>query len=327
MPGTGKKSGSVKGPAKRPRIGAVLSSGGVRGVYAHTGFLLALQRFGIDLSALAGCSAGAVVGGIAASGQPIEDWAEALAKVKPGQFWNPSWPGLLWSLLVRQGRGCTGLSSTAPARKFCLEQLRVRTFEECSIPFHALAVHIATGNKTIFETGELVSAMLASAAIPMLYEPVGIGGEWYCDGALLDLAPTDAICCQHQLDILIIHHVAQRQEGKRALLRAMQQPWTMIEILNMLLYQRRPWYLSDKTLSFRHCPCGCGAVIVILEPTLPELVWPVTASGPDVLTSAQEQALEYLQTCLPGFRGEQEFDAALFDDTPAPRHTTGCQSQ
>ncbi len=53
---------------KNPRIGVVLSSGGVRGVYAHTGFLLALERLCTPIAASAGCSAGAVVGGVAASG-------------------------------------------------------------------------------------------------------------------------------------------------------------------------------------------------------------------------------------------------------------------
>lgn len=57
-----------------PRICAVLSSGGVRGVYAHTGFLLALKRLEIDVHVIAGCSAGAVVGGIFASGRDIQEW-------------------------------------------------------------------------------------------------------------------------------------------------------------------------------------------------------------------------------------------------------------
>lgn len=34
------------------RVGVVLSSGGGRGVYAHTGFLLALEKLGIDVSAI-----------------------------------------------------------------------------------------------------------------------------------------------------------------------------------------------------------------------------------------------------------------------------------
>ena len=57
-----------------PRVGVVLSSGGVRGVYAHTGFLLALEQLGIPIAAAAGCSAGAVVGGVAASGTDLRAW-------------------------------------------------------------------------------------------------------------------------------------------------------------------------------------------------------------------------------------------------------------
>lgn len=63
-----------------PRIGVVLSSGGVRGVYAHTGFLLALEHLGIPVAAAAGCSAGAVVGGIAASGADLNAWSDARAR-------------------------------------------------------------------------------------------------------------------------------------------------------------------------------------------------------------------------------------------------------
>lgn len=32
----------------KPRVGVVLSSGGVRGVYAHTGFLMALENIKIE---------------------------------------------------------------------------------------------------------------------------------------------------------------------------------------------------------------------------------------------------------------------------------------
>lgn len=55
------------------RIGVVLSSGGGRGVFAHTGFMWALSEIGIEVRAMAGCSAGALVGGILASGTTLED--------------------------------------------------------------------------------------------------------------------------------------------------------------------------------------------------------------------------------------------------------------
>lgn len=277
-----------------PRVGVVLSSGGVRGVFAHTGFILALQQLGIPITAAAGCSAGAVVGGILASGQSMQSWADALLSIRPNQFWTPSWLRFFWSFLIQKGRGYTGMSPTRPAMDYCVEHLKVQTFEECVIPFYSLAINVATGEKTIFNAGELAPRMLASAAVPLLYQPVEIDGEFYCDGALLDLAPTDAICCKQQLDVLIIHHVAERSEGQQGLRRAMEQPWSVIEILNRLLYQRRPWYLSDDQLSFKQCPCGCNAVIITIEPNLPRLEWPVTTSGSQVFQSAMDQTSNLL---------------------------------
>src|SRR3989344_2976869 len=77
------------GGSDAARIGVVLSSGGGRGIYAHTGFLLALERMGIDIRASAGCSAGAVVGGVAASGTDLQRWAHTIAQVARHEFWTP----------------------------------------------------------------------------------------------------------------------------------------------------------------------------------------------------------------------------------------------
>jgi len=279
-----------------PRVGVVLSSGGVRGVYAHTGFLLALAHLGIPIAASAGCSAGAVVGGIAASGADLSAWSDALARVDRRRFWTPDpWPVLLWRLVARKGRGYTGLSGTETAMEFCRRQLAVQTFEECRYPFHALAVSLRQGRKVMFSQGELAPRMVASAAMPILYRPVAIDGDWYCDGALVDLAPMDAICCRHGLDVLLIHHVATRQADVGRLLR---DRWSMLGILERLLLRHRPWYLSEERLTFHRCPCRCGAAVVVIEPQLPELPWPVTAGGSAVQAAAEAQTTELLRPYL-----------------------------
>lgn len=315
-----------KRTSSRKRIGIVLSSGGVRGVYAHTGFLLALEKMGIDIQAVTGCSAGAVVGGIYASGANLQEWANVLKDIKSTRFWRPVWFRLLWSLLFQQGRGCTGFSSTDAAKEFCVEQLKVQTFEECEYPFHTLAVNVTTGQKTIFSEGSLASCMVASAAIPMLYQPVEIKGEFYSDGALIDLAPTDAICCHYNLDILIIHHVAQRSEGSNSLQQVMKQPWTMIEIMNRLLYRQRPWYLSDKPLTLRRCPCGCDALVIVIEPTLPTLEWPVTQNGFNVLHSARQQTDALLEPYLEVLKDDKEIGIEDINELESAFQATGCQT-
>ncbi len=89
--------------SRSPKIGVVLSSGGGRGVFAHTGFLQALEQMGIKISAITGCSAGALVGGIYASGTDIEQWSNTLADVQTSAYWAPdSWPRFLWNMLVKK---------------------------------------------------------------------------------------------------------------------------------------------------------------------------------------------------------------------------------
>lgn len=137
--------------------------------------------------------------------------------------------------------------------------------------------------------------MVASAAVPILYRPVAIDGDWYCDGALVDLAPMDAICCRHGLDVLLIHHVATRQTDVERLLH---NRWSMFRILERLLFRHRPWYLSEERLTFRRCPCQCGAAVVVIEPQLPDLAWPATAGGSATQAAAEAQTIELLQPYL-----------------------------
>lgn len=286
-------------------IGAVLSSGGGRGVYAHTGFLLALSELGIDLDVIAGCSAGALVGGIAASGTDLHHWSDAISKLATREYWSPDpWYRMAWQMTVRKGRGYTGLSDTAAAIDFVRRNLAVQTFAECPIPLYVLATNLTRGTKTLFSSGELAPRIMASAAMPVLYRPVEIDGELYCDGAVIEFAPTEAICCRHQLDVLLIHHTAAQRDGAAGLARALSHPWSLIEVLYLLLYRQRPWYLAGETPAVRVCPYGCGAAIVVLEPPLPELNWPLSRGGPRVQQAAHAHALQQLAPHIEVIRAD-----------------------
>ncbi|MFV2060082.1 MAG: patatin-like phospholipase family protein [Gammaproteobacteria bacterium] len=300
----------------KTRIGIALSSGSVRGVYAHSGFVLALQEMGLDISAITGCSAGAVVGGIFASGQNMQTWSTTLSELNPSRFWQPSWFRLFWSLIIHKWRGYSGISSTNAAKEFCIEQLKVQKYSQCEIPFYALAINIGTGAKTIFHEGELAATMVASAAVPVLYEPVEINGELYSDGALLELTATDAICCKHDLDVLIVHHVAEQNNQLSELAAAFKQPWTLIKILNLFLYRHQPWYLSNQLLTFQHCPCGCNALIIIVNPNLPPIEWPKTNNGRDILKSALEQTLKSLEPYIDNIK----FDIEALNKIALPKN-------
>lgn len=61
----------------KKRVALVLGSGGARG-YAHIGVIEEIERRGYDIACIAGCSMGAVVGGIYAAGKLDEyrNWIE-----------------------------------------------------------------------------------------------------------------------------------------------------------------------------------------------------------------------------------------------------------
>lgn len=298
------------------RTGLVLSAGGVRGVYAHSGFMQALAGMDIQLSAVAGCSAGALVGGIHASGTPLEQWLEALAHMERKHFWRPgSWRRALMELMLHRGRTFTGIATTDDALDFCRRNIAVDSFEACRIPFHTIVTSLTTGEKQMFSAGDLALGIAASSTVPLLYQPVEIEGIFYCDGGVIDLGPTDAICCRHELDVLIVHHVATRTRGFRGIDATEQDGWPILEIIDTLLFRNRPWYLSDLPLTFRRCPCGCKALIVVLEPSLPELPWPQTEHGPDVQAAAKSQTEELLAPYLETLRLNP---SALFGEVLPP---------
>ena len=63
------------------RISLILGSGGARGL-AHIGVIHELERRGIEIGAVVGCSMGALVGGLYAAGKLTEfkDWVGGLSQ-------------------------------------------------------------------------------------------------------------------------------------------------------------------------------------------------------------------------------------------------------
>jgi hypothetical protein len=76
--------------------------------------------------------------------------------------------------------------------------------------------------------------------------------------------------------------------------QVLQRSWPLLEIIDRLLYQDCPWYLSDDSFTLQRCPCGCGATVIAVEPRLPELHWPVTKSGVQILNEAKNQTVGML---------------------------------
>ena len=161
----------------RLRIGLALSGGAARGI-AHVGVLRALEENAIPIDAIAGASAGALIGGCYAAGLSIEE-LEAMAR----EF--------RWRHMGRIAFSRLGLQSNARMEKFLRARLPVTRFEELKIPFAALVTDLRNGEAVVMrDTGDVPFAIRASNCLPALYVPVRDSeGRLLVDGGLVANLP------------------------------------------------------------------------------------------------------------------------------------------
>jgi NTE family protein len=71
--------------------------------------------------------------------------------------------------------------------------LRAKKFEELKIPLIVTATDLNHGKAVYFSKGDLISSVIASASIPVLFKPVIIDKIYYVDGGVLDNLPIKPI--------------------------------------------------------------------------------------------------------------------------------------
>lgn len=160
--------------AQKP-IGMVLSGGGGRAL-VHLGIWKALEEKGIQPKKISGVSMGGIVGAMWASGYSADE-ALAIFQTESWKKWlRPTWSE-------------NGLISIQKLRTLFSNYLP-KTFEELQFPLTISAFCLQTATIERFESGDLVSALLASMAVPAIFSPIRIGKYDFVDSGLLENLPT-----------------------------------------------------------------------------------------------------------------------------------------
>lgn len=171
-------------------VSLVLGSGGARG-YAHIGVITELLLRNYQIIAVAGCSMGAVVGGLFAAG-----------KLTEYQRWACSRSYFDVLRLVDLSLDGFGMIRGEKVFSMLREMVGDRLIEDLPIDFTAVATDLTYQKEVWFQQGDLLDAIRASIAIPSLFTPVQRNGHLLVDGGLLNPIPITPTVSAHA-DLII----------------------------------------------------------------------------------------------------------------------------
>ncbi|QOR66147.1 patatin-like phospholipase family protein [Cytobacillus suaedae] len=161
------------------RTGISLGGGSLRGV-AHIGVLKELVRNEIEITHIAGTSAGSVVGGLFASGLNPDKMITVLEDLSIRRH-------------VDIGFNRKGWIKGDRIYQTLLKLTEGKHFSDLDLPFAVVCVDLLSGELTVIDTGEVALAIRASTAIPGLFSPVEFENKLLVDGYILNNNPADIV--------------------------------------------------------------------------------------------------------------------------------------
>ncbi|NQY29158.1 MAG: patatin-like phospholipase family protein [Flavobacteriaceae bacterium] len=207
-------------PDKDLKVGLVLSGGGAKGL-AHIGALKVLEDSGVRIDYIAGTSMGAIVGALYASGYSADELTVLFKEVNFDKLITDDFQRKNKSFFERKGSDKhaivlpfnkfklslpSAISKGQNSYNFYVKLLdhvkEVDDFSKLPIPFLCIATDVETGKQVLLEKGYLPDAILASGAIPTLFEPVSLNGKLLVDGGVSNNYPIEELLAKN-VDIVI----------------------------------------------------------------------------------------------------------------------------
>ncbi|MCP5094114.1 MAG: patatin-like phospholipase family protein [Chloroflexi bacterium] len=161
----------------RQKFGLTLGGGGARGA-AHIGVLTELERVGLQPDLITGTSMGGLVAALVAAGLSSKDLLHLFEKMNLSQIY--ALPG-----------SKKALSSNKKVEKLLEEMIGRITFADLKIPLAVVTTDLVSRREVILDEGDVITAVLATIALPVILPAVELNGRTLVDGGLLNNVPFD----------------------------------------------------------------------------------------------------------------------------------------
>ncbi|MCF6277428.1 MAG: patatin-like phospholipase family protein [Anaerolineales bacterium] len=161
-------------------IVVALGGGGAKG-NAHIGVLRQLEAQGFRIRAVAGTSAGGLVGALYAAGHTPDEIEDLYTEIDQNK---------LYGRRPNEGPSLLGLMGV---EKWLDEVIGERVFDELKIPCAVTAVDLKDACEVTLQTGQVKSALLSTIAVPGIFPPYAHGEHIFIDGGVLNPVPVSVV--------------------------------------------------------------------------------------------------------------------------------------
>lgn len=239
------KKNKFKKNKKNIKIGLTLSGGGAKGL-AHIGVLKTLESLGIRPDYITGTSIGALIGALYSAGYSPDQIEQILSKNSWDEFINGDFvedkiplekkinnKNYMVSVKYDNKFNFSLPKSFGNSQMMYFELKKllnsvedIKDFDKLPIPLRIVATDLNTGEAVAFKEGDLAKAIVASTAIPTIFDPVEIDDRLYVDGLVSRNFPVvDAI--DMGADVVIGSDVGNEIKDKKE--------YNIISVLNQLV--------------------------------------------------------------------------------------------
>jgi NTE family protein len=180
----------------------VLAGGGSLGA-VQVGMLQALVQARISIDLVIGASVGAINGAYFAS-RPDSHGVSELASIWCGLSRRDIFPFSVLGAGVALLRGQGHLLTSQGLQHMIGRFLPAARIEDSPLPLHIMTTDMLNGAEVLLSRGNLLKALLASAAIPLVYPPVEIDGRLFIDGGVASNTPIASAVALGATRILVL---------------------------------------------------------------------------------------------------------------------------
>ncbi|MBU44765.1 MAG: hypothetical protein CMN76_16200 [Spirochaetaceae bacterium] len=187
------------------------------GFYAHAGFLQGLHELEVHPHHVSGASAGALVAGLYAAGMEPEEIARQFLSPGLSKVFVEWQAAYRMPALMMNRKGVTGAFDGRKIQALLKEFIGDRRIEDCTDPTLSLSVaNLSAGRTETARSGLIREYIMASCAMPGLFQAQRINGDLYWDGGIADPIPFEHWLDNDRIRRIIVHQVIPVSQERKA---------------------------------------------------------------------------------------------------------------